>query len=59
MKETTVAFILVASCIYHCLFLSGSASGEVQCCPCVTLGCLFHTSSDLLSLAVSFFFFYI
>ena len=31
MKKTTVAFVSVASCIYHCSFLSGSSPGNVRC----------------------------
>ena len=53
MKKTTVSFLSVASCIYHCIFLSGSASGDVRCWPCLILGILFDTSRDL-SLDVSF-----
>ena len=49
-----VVFISVASYIYHCFFLSGSASGDIRCWPRLALGSLFKTSRDLLSLAVSF-----
>ena len=30
LKKTTVAFILVASCSFHCFFLSGSGSSDVR-----------------------------
>ena len=56
MEKTTVSFVWIASCIHHFFFffLSGSASGDVRCRSHLTLGSLFHTSRDLLSLAVSF-----
>ena len=31
MEKTKVDFILVTSSIYHCYFVSGSASGDVRC----------------------------
>ena len=54
MEKTTGDFISVVSFIYHCFYLSGSASGDVRCWLHLTLGSLLDTSSDLLSLAVSF-----
>ena len=57
MKKTTVAFVSITSCIYHCcfvLFFPESASGNVRCWSFLTIGSLFSTSRDLLTLAVSF-----
>ena len=54
MKETTVAFISVASHIFHCFFLSGSASGNIRWCTSQALGKLFKAICDPQSVVVSF-----